>query len=184
MVPEKICGIKVFKLMVNLDQYSRQIYTEDDALQALYLNPALDLTMLDIESVNQFNQASQLLYSGLELKPIVTPESGIDDYHKQNQSKWHMPAEYAEFDIAAWCLEQCENDVQLQRVGQELLMFQERDMLPLLNFLRYFVSVMRENNIVWGVGRGSSVASYVLYVLGVHKIDALFYDLDIHDFLR
>ena len=184
MVPEKICGIKVFKLMVNLDQYSRQIYTEDDALQALYLNPALDLTMLDIESVNQFNQASQLLYSGLELKPIVTPESGIDDYHKQNQSKWHMPAEYAEFDIAAWCLEQCENDVQLQRVGQELLMFQERDMLPLLNFLRYFVSVMRENNIVWGVGRGSSVASYVLYLLGVHKIDALFYDLVIHDFLR
>jgi DNA polymerase III alpha subunit len=43
---------------------------------------------------------------------------------------------------------------------------------------------MREKDIVWGVGRGSSVASYVLYLIGVHKIDSLFFDLDIEDFLR
>ena len=46
------------------------------------------------------------------------------------------------------------------------------------------VQVMRDNNIVWGVGRGSSVASYVLYLIGVHKIDSLYYDLDVTDFLR
>jgi len=54
----------------------------------------------------------------------------------------------------------------------------------LLKFLRYMVQVMRDNNIVWGVGRGSSVASYVLYLIGVHKIDSLYYDLDVTDFLR
>jgi len=63
-------------------------------------------------------------------------------------------------------------------------MYQERNMLPLLNFLRYFIAIMREKDIVWGVGRGSSVASYVLYLIGVHKIDSLFFDLDIEDFLR
>jgi DNA polymerase III alpha subunit len=43
---------------------------------------------------------------------------------------------------------------------------------------------MRKENIVWGVGRGSSVASYVLYLIGVHKIDSLYYNLDVEEFLR
>jgi len=37
---------------------------------------------------------------------------------------------------------------------------------------------------IWGVGRGSSVASYVLYLLDVHRIDSMFYDLDPSEFLR
>jgi DNA polymerase III alpha subunit len=95
-----------------------------------------------------------------------------------------MPTDYANFDIAKWCLDQCNNDVELQRVGKELIMFQERNLLNLLCFLRYFVATMRENNIVWGVGRGSSVASYVLYLIGVHKVDSVQFDLDYHEFMR
>ena len=72
----------------------------------------------------------------------------------------------------------------MQRVGQELLLYQERGMFDLLRFLVYIVDTMRKHDIVWGVGRGSSVASYVLYLIGVHKIDSLYYDLDIAEFLR
>jgi DNA polymerase III alpha subunit len=43
---------------------------------------------------------------------------------------------------------------------------------------------MQDNRIIWGVGRGSSVASYVLYKLGVHRIDSMYYDLDPQEFLR
>ena len=43
---------------------------------------------------------------------------------------------------------------------------------------------MRENRLIWGVGRGSSVSSYVLYKLGVHRIDSLHYELDPTEFLR
>jgi DNA polymerase III alpha subunit len=43
---------------------------------------------------------------------------------------------------------------------------------------------MSEHKLIWGVGRGSSVASYVLYKLGVHRIDSLYYDLDPAEFLR
>jgi DNA polymerase III alpha subunit len=78
----------------------------------------------------------------------------------------------------------CNTDAELQRVGTELLLYQERNMFDLLRFLVYIVDVMREQDIVWGVGRGSSVASYVLYLIGVHKIDSLYYDLDIAEFLR
>ena len=60
----------------------------------------------------------------------------------------------------------------------------KRDMHNLLRYMIYLVDFMRENNIVWGVGRGSSVASYVLYLIGVHKIDSIQYDLDWTEFLR
>jgi DNA polymerase III alpha subunit len=53
-----------------------------------------------------------------------------------------------------------------------------------LQYLKYLVDVMTVNNVIWGVGRGSSVASYVLYKLGVHRIDSLHYNLDAREFLR
>jgi DNA polymerase III alpha subunit len=87
-------------------------------------------------------------------------------------------------DIAKWILEQCETEPELQRVGEELLLFQERDLFDLLRYLKYLVDTMRANGVIWGVGRGSSVASYVLYLIGIHKIDSMYYDLSITEFLR
>jgi DNA polymerase III alpha subunit len=57
-------------------------------------------------------------------------------------------------------------------------------MFDLLFYLKYLVDTLRENKVVWGVGRGSSVASYVLYLIGIHKIDSIKYDLDITEFLK
>ena len=106
------------------------------------------------------------------------------EFHYQNQQCWHMPREYQDLDIAAYILGLCKTDSEIQRVGQELLLFQERDLFNLLKYLHYLVNVLKENNIIWGVGRGSSVASYVLYLLGVHRIDSMYYDLDPTEFLR
>lgn len=95
-----------------------------------------------------------------------------------------MPDEYKNFDIAQWLLDQCKNDAQRQRVGQELLLYIDRNLFPLLQYLKYLVDTLRKYNIVWGVGRGSSVSSYVLFLIGVHKIDSIYYDLDIGEFLK
>jgi DNA polymerase III alpha subunit len=81
-------------------------------------------------------------------------------------------------------LDLCQIDAELQRVGQELLLYQERDLFDLLRYLKYLVDTLRKNNVVWGVGRGSSVASYVLFLIGVHRIDSLYYDLNIDEFLK
>jgi DNA polymerase III alpha subunit len=70
------------------------------------------------------------------------------------------------------------------RVTEELTLFAQHNMIPLLKYLKYLVDTMRKNNIVWGVGRGSSVASYCLYLIGVHKIDSIKYSLDIKEFLK
>ena len=50
--------------------------------------------------------------------------------------------------------------------------------------MKYIIDTLRENNIVWGVGRGSSVSSYMLYLIGVHKVDSIKYNLNINEFIR
>jgi DNA polymerase III alpha subunit len=100
------------------------------------------------------------------------------------QSEWFMPEEYKAIDVQNWVLNKCTTDKEIARASQELIEFKKRDMNNLLCYMIYLVDFMRENNIVWGVGRGSSVASYVLYLIGVHKIDSIQYDLDWREFLR
>tara|TARA_R100001163_G_C5054508_1_gene191037 strand:+ start:389 stop:862 length:474 start_codon:yes stop_codon:yes gene_type:complete len=118
----------------------------------------------------------------------TSPETDIslsvDEYDLMNQKNWLMPEEYRQMDIAQHVIDLCKTTPEIQRAGQELLMFQERDLFNLLKYLKYLVDTMRSNNIIWGVGRGSSVASYVLYLLGVHRINSMYYDLDPGEFLR
>lgn len=105
-------------------------------------------------------------------------------YDHRCQSVWYMPDQYKNLDIAEHVLGLCHTDAELQRVGEELLLFQERDLFNLLRYLKYLVDRMTQHNCIWGVGRGSSVASYVLYLLGVHRINSMYYELDPREFLR
>ena len=108
----------------------------------------------------------------------------LEEFDRRLQQTWHMPQEYKDMDIAQYVLGLCSSEAELQRCGHELLLFQERNLFDLLKFLKYLVDTMIANRIIWGVGRGSSVASYVLYKLGVHRIDSMFYELNVEEFLR
>ena len=103
------------------------------------------------------------------------------------QNEWFMPDEYKELNVYQYVLGKaetpCEQPVQ-DRIWEEMEAFKQRDMHNLLRYMIYLVDFMRENNIVWGVGRGSSVASYVLYLIGVHKINSIQFGLDWREFLR
>jgi DNA polymerase III alpha subunit len=124
----------------------------------------------------------------LENIPVLTQYQdinlSIEEFDTNLQTNWFMPDEYYSMDIAKWVLDQCKTDAELQRAGEELIMFQERDMFTLLKYLKYLVDTMRKHNVVWGVGRGSSVASFVLFLIGIHKINSLYYDLSIDEFLK
>ena len=105
-------------------------------------------------------------------------------FDHMQQSTWHMPEEYRTLDIAEYILKMCNSEDKLQRAGQELLLYQERGLFDLLRYLKYLVDVMKENHVIWGIGRGSSVASYVLHIIGVHKIDSIKYNLPINEFFK
>ena len=103
--------------------------------------------------------------------------------HIQKEN-WFIPEQYKELDIESWIISQCETDEELDRVKTELEEYQARNFIPVLRQMKYIVDTLRENNIVWGVGRGSSVASYVLFLLGVHKINSIKYDLPLEEFFK
>ena len=164
------------------DKYGLLILNENDLC---------DLYMRDPErTIKQVLVDCDIKLSDLEIqnKPIIQkyidPEVSVEEFDKVCQDSWFMPKEYIEMDIAKFVLDQCKEQAELQRAGEELLMFQEREMFPLLRYLKYLVDTMRKHNVVWGVGRGSSVSSYVLYLIGIHRINSLHYDLSIDEFLK
>ena len=167
-----------------LDKYSNPVFDEQDLFDALYKGHqfSVDDTML----VNKTNEIKQLeTQLGFKFLEPYETHFEVSDYDAACQTNWFMPNEYKTLDIEAWLWEQTPPwDPQHTRVSEELAAFKERNMLDLLRWLKYFVDTCREKNIVWGVGRGSSVASYVLYLIGVHKIDSIKYNLDWQEFLR
>lgn len=175
---------------MNYDKFGQAHYTTSELCDLLYQNPKLDLSNFFVDDAEQFNHSVFETYSDLPrlqqyIDPrVISDNLTVETFDKLQQDCWYMPSEYQEMDIASLLLDQCDTDAKLQRVGQELLLYQERDMFSLLRYLKYFVDTMRKHNVVWGVGRGSSVASYVLYLIGVHKIDSMYYDLDITEFLK
>ena len=100
-----------------------------------------------------------------------------------NTNKWYIPEEYNQLDIEAFLVDQCPTE-NYDRLITELQEYQRRNLIPLLKQMKYIVDTLRKNNVVWGVGRGSSVASYVLFLLGVHKIDSVKYKLPISEFFK
>ena len=137
----------------------------------------------DIDKFNQY--AKENGYKQVQnYIPIDTDQKTFDGVC---QSEWFMPDEYKDINVYDYVLGKaktpCPQHVQ-DRIWEELDAFKERDMHNLLRYMIYLVDFMRENNIVWGVGRGSSVASYVLYLIGVHRINSIQFDLDWREFLR
>lgn len=169
------------------DQFGQPYTTTEELCNLIYENPDLDISNFMVEDWDKYNTSVKLTYSDLPLVKeyhVLPSDYSVDLFHIMNQESWNMPDEYKNMDIAKWALDKCVTQDQLQRVGKELLMFQERNLFDLLKYLKYFVDTMRSNNVLWGLGRGSSVASYVLYLIGVHKIDSMYYDLSITEFLK
>ena len=171
---------------MKIDQVGQIVYNQDDLCDLLMhgsnlstLNGVLVDTTVDLETAATILEDIPMFIKYNEL--AVT---SVEEFDHRCQNTWHMPQKYKDLDIAEHVLSLCASDSELQRCGAELLLFQERDLFNLLRYLVYLVDTMQENNLIWGVGRGSSVASYVLYKLGVHRIDSLFYDLDPGEFLR
>ncbi len=155
---------------------------------------------------------AELLLSGVELSALViTPDGVMDRYNRAclqhnktshmiqppelprldptadtqaRQSQWHIPSDYLTLDVRALLLTRCQRPIESDRVIMEMDLFEARGLLPVLRLMCFLVDHWRATGLVWGVGRGSSVASYCLFLIGIHRVDSLEYGLDIFEFLR
>jgi DNA polymerase III alpha subunit len=108
-----------------------------------------------------------------------------EEEHAARAASWFISEDIKRIDVRKFLLEElCKDQVCRDRVNEEMDLFEARELVPLLQLMMFLVDHFRTNKIVWGVGRGSSVASYVLFLIGVHKIDPIKYGLDVHDFLK
>jgi len=165
------------------DNVGQLIATDQDLINAI-MSDNLELfqrTVLVDSSVDINSIALQLEDCNLQ---TAGSYNTVDEFDEKNQANWHMPDEYKNMDIAEHVLGLCNGEAELQRAGHELLLYQERDLFDLLCYCVYLVDTMKDNNIIWGVGRGSSVSSFVLYLIGIHQVNSLYYELPVEEFLR
>jgi len=162
-------------------------FTEKEVVDGLRVNPSTNLTDIGLID-SQYNEKIRKNYvqESIEFANIFEDNIDIDsvEFHTAIQNFWYMPTEYYQFDIVAFLQSLCETEQQLTRVNLELDLYAKFNLLNLLRYMVYLKITADEHKIVWGVGRGSSCCSYVLYLLKIHRVNSLEYDLDIHDFLR
>ena len=169
------------------DKFGQMIFNEHDVVH-LYMQ-GHDMSVLNhllVDHTVDLETAAHILDNvpAFVRYDELAQQQTVEQWDHRCQANWYMPEEYKQLDIAAYVLGLCDSDAELQRCGQELMLFQERNLFDLLRYLKYLVDVMTENRLIWGVGRGSSVASFVLYKLKVHRINSLHYELDPAEFLR
>jgi DNA polymerase III alpha subunit len=168
---------------MQIDIYGQQILDEMDLCSAFLSNPNIKIKNALVSDDIYFDKDLEIVNIPT-FKKYVKQSLSKEEFDKQLQCNWFIPEEYNQLDIAKYVLDLCKTNAELQRVGQELILYQQRELFPLLRYCKYLVDTMRKHNVVWGVGRGSSVSSYVLFLLGIHRINSLHYDLSIDEFLK
>ena len=176
-------------MLMKTDNLGIPRFTNKDLINMIYTGHAdkVHVVLCDAnDDVDKFNSAME--EQGLDkLQKYIPLDVDQKTFDGVCQGEWFMPNEYKDINVYEYVLGKaetpCPQHVQ-DRIWQELDAFRDRGMKDLLRYMIYLVDFMRENNIVWGVGRGSSVASYVLYLIGVHKINSIQFGLDWREFLR
>ena len=173
-------------MIMKTDELGIPRFSNRDLVDMIYSGHAdkVHMVLCDAnDDVDKFNSAME--EQGLDkLQKYIPLDVDQKTFDGVCQSEWFMPDEYKNMDIYSYVEQKCETHEEVQRIDEEFIAYDEKGLLDLLRYMVYLVDFMRENNIVWGVGRGSSVASYVLYLIGVHRIDSIQYGLDWQEFLR
>jgi DNA polymerase III alpha subunit len=171
---------------MQINEYGAVIIDTDELFNSLYSGKNINFEnlYLDADTVSMFNSAKNINKDNFSnLNTYCQPSDDVQTFDKANQRNWFMPEDHCP-NLIEMLYGMCDTQEQTNRVSEELELFIQHGMLDLLYYLKYLVDTMREHKIVWGVGRGSSVASYCLYLIGIHKIDSLKYNLDIKEFLK
>jgi len=171
---------------IETNMYGQAILSSDNLRDLLlqgknisHLNVKVDR---DIELFQEFQ--AELLSETITF--LGAPEENLtfDEFHQKCADEWIFPAIYQTIDVHTWLLDKCKTQEEIDRVNEEYVLYEERDLIMLLRLFIFLVDYMRKNKFVWGVGRGSSVSSYILYLIGVHRVNSLKYGFDIKDYLK
>lgn len=148
-----------------------QELSETEFIEALYIG--IDPKKLYAPDIREnYNRAArQLGIDQLPEKPTFTED-------------WFMPEEYKTLDLVDYFSKKVSAENEQTRIAEELSLFIETNNESLLRYLIYLGEIIKENNIVTGIGRGSSTSLFLLYLCGIHKVNSLKFDLSPYEFFK
>lgn len=165
--------------------------SEERLMQLIAVQPNTDGLFVEemSDTIRQYNR-------------FVPPEKQISvkSVVHEHRLDWVIPTEFLDLDVKEYVEDRLWDELEdhgwigdgmtaagslrILRTKNELKLYESAGLTDVIRTLIYIINTLRANDVVWGVGRGSSVASYVLYLIGVHDVDSVEYQLDIKDFLR
>lgn len=173
-------------MTTQVDPWGRVVVDQASLPEILLNGNSLeDVFVADDDATARFNELCQKWDKAqFMLRPALPPDHSPEEEHAARASRWLVCDDLRGLDVREFLVGACATQEQRDRVNEEMDLFEARDLVPLLQTMICLVEHFRANKIVWGVGRGSSVASYVLYMIGVHRIDPMKYGLSINEFLK
>lgn len=136
------------------------------------------------EDIIKFNQLAD------DTLQIDKRENGQFDF------SWNIPEEYQKIDIAAYVKDRLRWKMKAEGISQdhletygyriynEMAQIKAFEVEPLFRTLIYIVEKLKQEGKVWGVGRGSSCASLILHLIGVHEVDPVKYNIPLTEFFH
>lgn len=175
----RIGGVKVnmYGQAILSSNELRELLLQGKSISHLNVEPDEDILLF------QKHQAELLQETIVFLDPPAE-ELTFDEFHQKCADEWIFPKIYQQIDVKKYLFDKCKTLAEVNRVELEYELYEERDLIMLLRMFIYLIDYLRKNNFIWGVGRGSSVSSYILYLIGVHRVDSLKYGFDIRDYLK
>lgn len=164
--------------------------------------------VLWFDGTNQVNPdlVPSLILSGVNLERLkvthlnedielfnLTSDENISDTKETNDpldKSWKVPAEYLniklkEYVYKAYDAKYSERlPAYIDRIEQELKQIETRQLETFFKTVIYVISTFEKRGIVWGVGRGSSCACLILFLIGLHSVDPVKYGIEISEFFH
>lgn len=125
------------------------------------------------------------------LKVMACHDSEVYDLHNQSQTSTEVrdievnPEDHSHdledidvlYEFMTTLPRYTGSEEQEDRIIEELEYFDRTNNITFLIKCRELIDQFKEDGVVWGVGRGSSCASVVLFILEVNDIDPLRFDI-------
>lgn len=144
------------------------------------------------------HKPSSISYSGVEAdlfnSKVVTQKEFNNGSVRPLSFQWQIPDFYQTIDVYSYvqvkldefttALSENEKSKYFDRVLYELEYFEESDSFDFLRCIIFVVETLRKSNVFWGVGRGSSCASLCLFLIGLHMVDPIKFNIPTEDFFK
>lgn len=171
------------KLKTHIIHFDGTLELEPEVVPTAFLKGISPLKIMVshlTEDIDEFNKRSD-----------VKIRVALDNYDPALPLEWNIPNEYLNINIRDYIfntliknMSEDRKEERISRLEQEYSEFKNRGLENLLRAIIFIFDEFRRKKVLWGVGRGSSCSSYILYLIGVHSVDPIKYNIPLSEFFH